>query len=232
MKGNAVAIVPAAGAGKRFGEGTRKAFEVLAGKPVLIRTLEALDAVAEIQEIIPVIKEEEMEYVVGLFEQYAVPKVRRVAPGGRERHDSVLHGLHLVEAREGLVLVHDGVRPLVEPHLISYALTQFKDCDGVVLGVPVKDTIKEVKEGEVHQTLDRQYLWAIQTPQIFRYDTLSSAYEKAAGEAFSSTDDAALVERYGGRIKVVMGSYENIKITTPGDMVVAEAVLKMREGGA
>jgi len=230
MKGNVVAIVVAAGVGKRFGEGTNKPFENLSGKPIFVWALEALEVLPEVGEIIPVIKEEYMEYAVGVLEQCHIPKVRRIAPGGKARQDSVFHGLSLVENHEDLVLIHDGVRPLLEPHLVSYALQNFRDCDGVVLGVPVKDTVKAVIGGEVKQTLDRQTLWSIQTPQIFRFETLYNAYEEAKKESFAATDDSALVERYGGRVKVVTGSYENIKITTPGDLVVAEALMRLRRG--
>jgi 2-C-methyl-D-erythritol 4-phosphate cytidylyltransferase len=229
MTDKIVAIVPAAGLGKRFGEGTNKPFAMLGDKPVLIWALEALSSMPDIQEIIPVVKESDMQYVIDLFDQYEMSKVRRIAPGGRERQDSVFHGLKLVDDRRSVVLVHDGVRPLIEPHVIDVAINQLKGHDGVVVGVPVKDTIKEADGCTVRQTLKRGTLWAIQTPQIFPFHTLYSAYERAMEESFYSTDDSALVERYGGRIKVSMGSYTNIKVTTPEDLQVAEIFLKMRE---
>lgn len=228
MKDKIVAIIPAAGLGKRFGGGTNKPFADLGGKPLIIWTLEGLGAVSEIKEIIPVIKETEMEYGVEIFERYGIPKVKRIAPGGKERQDSVFHGLNLIDDRKCLVMVHDGVRPLIEPHIISSAVRQLKDCDGVVVGVPVKDTIKEVGEGYIKRTLKRDTLWSIQTPQIFPFRTIYASYEKALKEAFYSTDDSALVERYGGRIKVVMGSYTNIKITTPEDLMMAELFLRQK----
>lgn len=228
VKEGVIAIVPAAGAGKRFGDGTNKPFETLGGKPLMLWAVETLGSLPEVAEIIPVIKEDHMESAAELFERCNVRKVKRIAPGGRERQDSVFHGLNLVEGNESIVLVHDGARPLIEPHIVKYALGELKDCDGVVVGVPVKDTIKEVSDGLVVKTLRRDLLWAVQTPQIFRYETIRHAYEKAFADSFSSTDDSALVERYGGKVKVVMGSYTNIKITTPGDLLIAEQFLRMR----
>lgn len=229
---NAIAIVPAAGLGRRFGDGTKKPFITLRGRPLVVWTLQALAAVPEISEIIPVIKDEDMDLAVSVLEQHGVPKVRRIAPGGKERQDSIFHGLKLIKGFTGAVVVHDGVRPLIEPGTVQEALRQLTDCDGVVVGVPVKDTIKELDNGLVVRTLRRDILWQAQTPQIFRYGTLLSAYERACGENFYATDDAALVERYGGRVRMVAGSYTNLKITTPEDVQVAEAFMAMRGAAA
>ncbi len=230
MKGKVTAILPAAGLGKRFGKDANKPFVKLCGKPLLVWALEVLDALPEIGEIIPVLKDGDMESGVEVLEAYSIRKTKRIAPGGKERQDSVFHGLKLVDDKKCIVLVHDGVRPLIEPQVVSQAIRELTDCDGVVVGVPVKDTIKEVSGGEVIRTLNRDTLWAVQTPQVFRYGTLYSAYEKASKESFYSTDDSALVERYGGRIKMVAGSYTNLKITTPEDLKVAEMFLATRAG--
>lgn len=224
-----VAIIPAAGIGSRFGDKTNKPLELLNGKPLLIWALETLESMREIREIIPVLKESDMEYGADLFEEYRISKIRRIAPGGKDRQDSVFHGLKLIDDKKCIVLVHDGVRPLIEAHIIREALKQMKDCDGVVIAVPVKDTIKEVSEGIIKKTLKRNSLWAVQTPQIFPYKTLYNAYEKAMKDSFYSTDDSALVEKYGGKIKIVDGSYENIKITTPEDMKIAKMTLSSKE---
>lgn len=229
MNDKVTAVVPAAGLGKRFGDGGNKQFLMLCGKPLLIWTLEVLEALPEISEIIPVLKDGDMEFGIRMLEEYGISKVRRIAPGGRERQDSVFHGLKIVNNKQGILLVHDGVRPLIEPSLVSTAIARLKDCDGVVTGVPVKDTIKEVEDGEVKRTLMRDALWAVQTPQIFRYETIYEAYARAAKESFCSTDDSSLVEKYGGRIRMVMGSYKNIKITTQEDLKMAELFLEMRE---
>lgn len=239
-----VAIVPAAGMGKRFGPGTNKPFKTLMGKPLIVWLLETLESVVEVSEIIPVLKLEDMLYGKKLFEEYGLSKIKRIAPGGNERQDSVYNGLKLIDNRNCIVLIHDGVRPLIEKNLIEKAIKEllipsaspikggeekFKGFDGVAIGVPLKDTIKEAENGIIKKTLRRDSLWAIQTPQVFSYKNILAAYKRAMKERFYSTDDAALVEKYGGKIKVVMGSYKNIKITTPEDLAIAEFLLSRRE---
>ncbi len=236
-KEKVVAIVPAAGLGKRFGPGTNKPFQSLSGKPIIVWSLEILEAVVDIAEIIPVLKNEDMEHGAKVFEANSLSKIKKIAPGGRERQDSVYNGLKLIEDKNCLVLIHDGVRPLIDRDLIEKTIKELKDCDGVVTGVPLKDTIKEVQSSEfgvqseiiIKKTLNRNVLWAIQTPQVFPYNSLFTAYEKAMKEGFYSTDDAALIERYGGKIKVTMGSYKNIKITTPEDLAIAEFLLSRKD---
>jgi 2-C-methyl-D-erythritol 4-phosphate cytidylyltransferase len=228
MNGPVVAILPAAGTGTRFGKGTNKPLASLGNKPLILWAVETLQRLPEITEIIPVVKETDLKSCSQLFEEYKITKIRRIAPGGRERQDSVFHGLNLIKDKKAIVLVHDGVRPLIEPSVISDALQQMTGCDGVVVGVPMKDTIKEVRDGIVKNTPERGLLWAVQTPQIFHFQPLYDAYEKAMRSSFYTTDDSALVERNGGKIKMVRGSYTNIKITTPEDLLVAEVFLKMR----
>jgi 2-C-methyl-D-erythritol 4-phosphate cytidylyltransferase len=228
MQHKAVAIVPSAGLGRRFGEGRNKPFETLGGKPVLIWALDALEKMPEISEIIPVLKETDMQVGTELFKHYKITKVKRIVPGGKERQDSVFNGLHFIKDNGPVVLIHDGARPFLEPKTVRRALRALSGCDGVVIGVPPKDTIKEIEGELIRQTLKRDTLIAVQTPQIFFYQPLLAAYEKAMKESFYATDDAALVERNRGRIKVVKGEYTNIKITTPEDLVIAEAFLKMR----
>jgi 2-C-methyl-D-erythritol 4-phosphate cytidylyltransferase len=230
----AIAIVPAAGLGKRFGQGTNKSFQVLGGRPLIVWSLKVLEAVEEISEIIPVLKSEDMEIGQRLLEEEGFPKIRRIAAGGKERQDSVYNGLKQIEDKKSIVLIHDGVRPLISPRLVEDLIKQMSDairkkekCDGIIPGVPVKDTIKETEDGFVRKTLKRGSLWAVQTPQAFPCKKILKAYEEAAKEGYYATDDAALIERYGGTVKVIMGSYANIKITTPEDLYIAEALLKM-----
>ena len=242
-KEKVIAIVPAAGLGKRFGPGTNKPFQTLGGKPLITLSLQALQGVSEITEIIPALKPEDMEPGQKIIEEFGLSKIQRIAPGGRERQDSVYNGLKLIEDKNCLVLIHDGVRPLIEKALIENAIKEMLSqpalspavdiggklnrVDGVVLAVPVKDTIKETEGGIIIKTLKRSALWAIQTPQVFLYGSIAAAYDRAMHEGFYSTDDAALIERYGGKIKVVMGSYVNLKVTTPEDICIAEALLKL-----
>jgi 2-C-methyl-D-erythritol 4-phosphate cytidylyltransferase len=232
LKNKVIAIVPAAGLGERFGEGTNKPFSGLGDKPLLIWAIETLQNIPEIVEIIPVVKERDIKLCSLLFEDYSITKVKRIAPGGRERQDSVFNGLSLIQDqdKDSIVLVHDGVRPLIEASVIKEALQQLPGFDGVVVGVPLKDTVKEVRDGIVTSTPKRDMLWAVQTPQIFHFHALHSAFEKAMADSFYSTDDSALVERNGGRIKMVHGAYTNIKVTTPEDLLIAEVFLKMKTG--
>lgn len=239
MKRKVIAIVPAAGLGKRFGQDNNKTFQALLDKPIVIWALEALECVDDIEEIIPVFKKDDMEQGLALIERFRISKVKRVAPGGKERQDSVFNGLNLAGKKTDVVLIHDGVRPLIEKSVIEESIKQLKDCDGVIVGVPPKDTIKEArgqvsgvrcqgKDIVVKKTLNRNVLRAIQTPQVFKYSALMQAYKKAMAEKFYSTDDSAIVERYGGKVKVIMGSYTNIKVTTPEDLDMAEMFLRKR----
>ena len=228
--------------GKRFGSGTKKPFRNLSGKPLIVWSIEALESVGEIDEIIPVLMKEDMEYGRRVFEEYGFRKVKMIAAGGKERQDSVYNGLRLIDDRKSIALIHDGVRPLVEKELVERGIMELlksqrssvkggKSFDGVVLGVPVKDTIKELEDGFIRGTPKRETLWAIQTPQVFPLGKILDAYEKAAKDGFYSTDDSALIERYGGRVRVVTGSYRNIKITTPEDLDIAEILLNRSIAG-
>ena len=229
MHNKIIAIVPAAGLGRRFGQDRNKPFETLGGKPLIIWALETLDRMAEVDEIIPVLKGCDVPGGLELFSRFRISKIWRVAPGGRERQDSVFNALGLIREEAPVVLVHDGVRPLLEAGDVREALKALDGCDGVVIAVRPKDTIKELAGDIVRQTLKRDILVAVQTPQIFRYQSLFLAYERAMKESFTATDDAALVEWNGGRIRAVTGSYTNIKVTTPEDLIVAEAFLNMRK---
>jgi 2-C-methyl-D-erythritol 4-phosphate cytidylyltransferase len=235
-----VALVPAAGIGKRFGADKKKPFFVIAGKPIIIWSLELLQSISEIDEIIPVVKEDDIMTAAELIEEYVISKVKQIMPGGKERQDSVYNGLQAVLDSGSVVLIHDGGRPFADADMIIEAIHGVDGWDGVVTGVPVKDTIKEAgpcsqdsgaDETIVRRTLERDVLYAIQTPQVFPYRVIREAHEKARGERFYGTDDASLVERCGGRIKIVAGSYCNIKITTPEDIFIAEALLKIRKLG-
>jgi len=231
MRHKAIAVVPSAGLGRRFGVGRNKPFETLGNKPVLIWSLEVLEKMPEISEIIPVLKESDIQAGTKLFKHYKITKVKRIAPGGKERQDSVFNGLQFIKDNGSIVLIHDGARPFLEQKTVRRALKALSGYDGVVIGLPPKDTIKELKGALIQKTLKRDTLMTIQTPQIFFYKPLLEAYEKAMKQSFYATDDAALVERNRGRIVVVQGDYTNIKITTPEDLVIAEAFLKMRGEG-
>lgn len=226
------AIVPSAGLSRRFG--MNKPFLMLLNKPLIAWTLLALNEVDEVTEIIPVLKKEDMDRGLELVERFSITKVKKIASGGAERQDSVLNGLRLISDNPHLVLIHDGVRPLTPKSLIQNTISELlspaaKNYDGVITAIPLKDTIKETDENLfVRKTLRRETLCCVQTPQVFRYDTIISVYLKAVSEGFLGTDDSCLVEIYGGRVKVIMGSYRNIKITTPEDLIIAEVFLNIK----
>jgi 2-C-methyl-D-erythritol 4-phosphate cytidylyltransferase len=213
-----------------MGKVTAKQFLLLGDKPLLAHTLLAFQLAPEIDEIIPVISPEDMEGCLhDVIERYRITKVKTLVVGGKERQDSVFNGLQKIEEDTAVVLVHDGVRPFVTPAMISEAIGLAKKGECVAVGVPIKDTIKEVDENKiVCRTLERGRLWAIQTPQAFPVTILRRAYEESYNQKMFGTDDATLVERTGGTVRVIMGSYENIKITTPEDLILAEEILKRR----
>ncbi len=226
-------LVPAAGSGTRMGKGVKKQFLLLAGRPVLAHTLQFFEQIKEVSEIIPIVPQDELEHCLeDCVDGQNLKKVKRVVPGGHQRQDSVFNGLKSVEPGTDVVMVHDGVRPFLTPELVDELLKALDVCDGAILAVPAKDTLKEVtKDGVVKKTLDRKSCYQVQTPQAFRYHVLKNAFEKAYADGFYGTDEASLVERCGGKVKVVTGSYSNIKITTPEDMVMAEALLKKMSQG-
>jgi 2-C-methyl-D-erythritol 4-phosphate cytidylyltransferase len=224
-----IAIIPAAGMGKRMGAGINKQYLLLNEKPIVAHTIALFENAPIIDDIYLVIPEPEIpfcrEHVV---ERYGFAKIRRIVPGGAERQNSVLNGLRVVEdARDDdLILIHDGVRPFVPIHVIEKALAVARSHDGALVAVPAKDTIKIVVDGIIRETPPRENLWLAQTPQAFRYGVIRAAHEIADAEGFLGTDDAMLVERLGKDIHVVLGDYRNIKITTPEDLILAEAFLR------
>lgn len=224
------ALIPAAGMGRRMGRALAKQFLPLGDKPMLAHTLLSFQRASEIDEIIPILSQEDMESCLrDVIEQYHITKVKTLVVGGKERQDSVMNGLQKLEKDASIVLVHDGVRPFVTHEMIKESIDLAKKGQCVVVGVPLKDTVKQVDDKlMVRNTLERSRLWAIQTPQTFPVKILKRAYEEACKHNVNGTDDAMLVERSGGKVHVIMGSYENIKITTPEDLILAEEILKRR----
>lgn len=219
-----VAIVPSAGLGVRFGSNVAKPFYLLGGKSILVHTLSALQNSSFIDSIILVINLSEESLIQREVEKENIRKITSIVQGGKTRFDSVKRGIEAIKRNYDLVLVHDGVRPFINDEIIGKCCIEAENVGAAVAAVPAKATIKEINPGhEVVRTLKRKRLWEIQTPQVFRYSLLKKAYStKLKGEI---TDDASLVERLGVKVKVVTGSYYNIKITTPEDLVFAEAVL-------
>lgn len=223
------ALIPAAGQGTRMGSTINKQLMLLGGKPLLIRTLEIFQHCDPVDNIVLVAAAGEEENLRQLSGKYRITKVTDVVTGGQERQDSVARGLEALPPETDLVAVHDGARPLLLFNNLLEVLGAAEKTGAAVLAMPVKDTLKVVNErGRVLETPDRSTLWAVQTPQVFRRDIIKAAYEKANGEGYTGTDDASLVERWGFPVQVVRGSYENIKITTPDDLELAELLLRRR----
>lgn len=233
MEKRAAAIVLAAGQGKRMAAGCNKQFLTLGGLPVLAQTLAVFEACSAIDYCIVVARAEECAYCQKeIVERYQLQKVQSVVAGGAERQDSVYQGLLALPKDYQYVAVHDGARPLVTEAILQRVLAAVEPNCGAVPGVPVKDTIKRTDaQGLVLETPPRASLWSVQTPQIFAREQLMAAYEAAQAEGYYGTDDASLVEHQGGAVRMVMGSYENIKLTTPEDLPLAENILRSRIEG-
>jgi 2-C-methyl-D-erythritol 4-phosphate cytidylyltransferase len=222
------AIIAAAGYGTRMHTPGGKQFLELAGKPILQHTLEIFSGCDAIDEIVLTVNPDDLDKAKSFVRQNNFTKVIAVVPGGKERQNSVYNALLQVHEDTNIVLVHDGARPLVTKELIVRIASEIKIDDAVIPGVPVKDTTKTVKDGIVQNTLDRKSLMSIQTPQAFRFKLLKEAYERGRRTGYLATDDARFIERLGHKVKVVPGSYENIKITTPEDIIIAEAIIQKR----
>ena len=221
---SAVAILVAAGRGERMGADRPKAFLDLAGQPLLLRAARAFDDAPAVQLVVVVVPENEVEAARRILGSLATSLA--VVTGGRRRQDSVLEGLkHVPDGFEGVVLVHDAARPLVDVRLIEDVALAAEEVGAALPVLPVVDTVKRLHEGRVVETLDREELGAAQTPQGFRFDLLVSAYEAAFRDQVTLTDEAMAVERLGAPVRVVPGSPLNRKITTPEDLAWAEGLV-------
>ena len=214
------AIIVAAGESQRMG-GVDKMFALLGGKPVLARVIDTFQSCKSVDQIVVVINRENLEKCQRLVAVQGWSKVTGVCPGGERRQDSVAAGLKQLTQCEWVV-IHDGARPLVTVDLIDRGLEAAGETGAAVAAVPVTDTIKLAGDNMIVMgTPPRRNLWAVQTPQVFRFDIITKAYQQAETEV---TDDATLVERLGYKVKLYMGAYDNIKITTPDDLVLAEVL--------
>ena len=217
-------IIVAGGSGSRMNMNINKQFIKINEKEVIAHTIDKFYKNEYIDEIILVVKEDEIDYFKeNIIKKYGYKNIK-IALGGKERQDSVYNGLKIVDKNCDMVLVHDGARPFVSKEIIKKAVTETKKAS--VIGVRVKDTIKVVNNNEIISTPNRNTLWAIQTPQTFKYDLLKIAYEKAYEENFYGTDDSSLVENLGEKVNIIEGSYENIKITTKEDLNMAYQIIK------
>ena len=234
----AIAIVLSGGSGSRMNSDVAKQYMLLKDKEILYYSLKTFQDSDKISHIILVARPEDIEYCkTNIVEKYEFTKVKKICAGGKERYNSVYNGLCIVEelsddVKNEIVLIHDGARPFVTHEMIDKSVEKMILGSACTLGVPVKDTIKIVCEihGELFgkETPDRKTLYQIQTPQTFRYELIRKSYERMLGDVnHNITDDTMIVEQYGGMgCGIIMGSYTNIKITTPEDLDFAEKIVE------
>lgn len=227
-----VAIIPAGGAGKRLKAQVAKQYLLLDHVPVLIHTLKVFQKSKVIDNIVLALPPDNLVSVrQDLLDKYGFSKVTTIVAGGKERQDSVRNGLATINGKCDVVVIHDAVRPFVSEKMIRLVVAAAKTAGAASAGVRAKDTIKETKKDNmVAATIPRQNVWLTQTPQAFKFELLKKAYKTAYDEKFYGTDDATLVERIGKKVKMINGSYENIKITTSEDLFIAQALMKKKTG--
>jgi 2-C-methyl-D-erythritol 4-phosphate cytidylyltransferase len=225
-----VALIPAGGLGLRMGGAVRKQFRPLGGLPLLVHSLRVFQSSPVIDAIILAVPESDLHYCrTEIVDAHAFSKVTKIVAGGIERQDSVRHALAAVDEGVGLVVIHDAVRPCVTETMVRQVVEAAAAEGAAIIALPMRDTVKQVGADRlIEGTIDRRPLWLAQTPQAFRRDWLEEAHKKARTEGLGSTDDAFLMEWMGHPVRVVEGSGENIKVTTPEDLVIAEAILASR----
>ncbi len=227
------AVIPAAGAGIRMGADRPKQFLAIGGRSILALTLDVFERCEAVQTVVLVVPPEELAYCEReVVCAHGLTKVRRIVPGGARRQDSVRCGLEACPPECDIVVVHDGVRPLVRTGLIEKIVAEARLHGAAIAALPARETIKEVLEGGwVGRTLDRRKLWMIQTPQAFRFLSLLEVHKRAMEHGWEEmSDDAVMLERCGIPVQVIEGAEDNIKVTTPNDLEVARFFLGVRRG--
>ncbi len=223
-------VIPAAGQGKRMGAGCNKQFLKLRGQPILAHTIRLFEESYHVSQIVIVGAEGDIPIIEELVHHFAFRKVATICQGGVHRQDSVRAGVQALSTTIQRIVVHDGARPLLTLQAFDNFLRETEDFTAAIMGISVKDTVKQVDlSGKVIQTLPRDSLCAVQTPQIFDRGILETAHYKALSAGYYGTDDASLIEWMGCPVQVVMGMQENIKVTTPEDLWLAERILSMRQ---
>lgn len=224
------AVVVAAGSARRM-EGIDKVLAPLGELPILVHTLSAFEDCPAFDEVVVVTREDLLVEVSRLCRDYSLQKVTKVVVGGAERIDSVRAGIQEVRSDAALIAIHDGARPLVTQQILDETVAQAARSGAAAPAIPVTDTIKRAQDGRTVETVDRSSLWAMQTPQIFEAGLIRAAIEKAVADQEPLTDDCAAVERLGMPVTLTQGSRENIKVTTPFDLLLGEAILELRGRG-
>lgn len=221
-------VIAAGGKGTRMGAGFNKVFMQLCGDEILLHTMRTFNESPLVDEIVVVTGADDIERVRTLGKENNINKLCAVTEGGETRRASVYNGICC--ANGDIIAIHDGARCLISHKEIEAVISDCEKYGAAAVGVPCKDTLKSADEnGFISGTVDRSRTYQIQTPQVFRRDIIISAHERAIEEGFEPTDDCALLERYGGKVKITEGSYDNIKLTTPEDIAVAQKILESRK---
>jgi 2-C-methyl-D-erythritol 4-phosphate cytidylyltransferase len=223
------AIIAAAGNGERFCDSKSKMLVPLLDKPLLSYTLEKFEESEKIDEVILVIRSQDRNLIEKeIFKRKNYIKVKTITTGGSTRQESVYNGLKAIKEEDGIVCIHDGARPLLKKWMIDETIKMVPLFDGIVLAVPIVETVKKINIAEmlVEKTVNREMLWIAQTPQTFRLEKIKKYYQKAMEENIQVTDDSTLLEYYGGKVAIVRGSEDNIKITTKVDLLLAEVIMR------
>ncbi len=225
-------IILAAGRGTRMKAEMNKQYLLLKGRPIIAHTISVFEKSPLIDEIILVINKNDVDVCKkNILKKYKFKKVKKVIIGGKERQRSVYNGILEVNKKSEVVLIHDGARPIVSDQIIERCIRGAKEYGAVSAGVPIKETIKIMKSDRfVHFTPKRENVWITQTPQAFKTEIIKKAHEIAIEEDVLGTDDAMLIEHIGEKVKMIEGDYENIKITTPEDLITVEAILNHKRG--
>ena len=224
------AIIVATGQSRRMGGDTSKQFILIDGVPVIVRTLKAFEIAERIREVVIAARQEDIPQMYALIQDYEITKVKQIITGGETRQESVFRAIAQVDENADFLAIHDGARPLIRPQEIDLAVSAAVEHGAAALGVPVKDTVKQVDaDGKIVDTPERSTLWAVQTPQVFSRALYLRAAEQAGEAAAQLTDDCQLIERTGAPVYLVRGAYANLKITTPEDVFAAEGILRATE---
>jgi 2-C-methyl-D-erythritol 4-phosphate cytidylyltransferase len=225
------AIIVAGGSGRRMGADIRKQYLEIGGSPIISRTILAIDACPAIKNIYLVIPEEDHLFCQeSILSSIHVRSFIKLVSGGKIRQESVHNGLSAIDTHDGIVLIHDGVRPFIAVDQINNCIKGAERFGACILGVPVSDTLKHTDaQGDIAKTVDRNFMWLAQTPQAFQYQLIKKAHDYAVLNGFQGTDDASLVEQVGERVRMIPGSVFNIKITTPEDFLIAQAWVRISD---
>ncbi|MCZ8537634.1 2-C-methyl-D-erythritol 4-phosphate cytidylyltransferase [Paenisporosarcina quisquiliarum] len=226
---NYIVVLPAAGSGKRMRAGHNKLFLTLRNKPILIHTLEVFEQDPNCAGIWLAVKPEERMIIQEMLDEHHITKVKGMPAGGEERQHSVYACIQAAEHEADLILVHDAARPFIEPAVIKKLAQKASETGAAIAGVKAKDTMKRVHNHIIEETVDREQLWIIQTPQAFQTDILVKAQKQAEQDEFLGTDESMLVERLNIPVHVVESTYDNVKMTTQEDLLMGEAILQKRQ---